>query len=395
MVDVDIDTLTMEQFIALARDNNGSGMHEDSYKHVQKVLEIAGLFRILNITRDVIMLSVCPITLTRAARRWKNMLPAGSINTWDHLEKSFIRKYCNAIEEVKYVGIGRPLQSNGKNDASCRIRPPGYYTGMENNAPCGEKKTRLVEKINRYIEESMKERVKINEWIKKLKEGISTSEMEEVKEVKKESVPRDLPILNRYREPYVPPIPFLGRFKEYKDKVQAFRIFEGLKEVKNNRHLINAIKRMLEYVKDASNQRMPLKEEGNAIEEVKYVGIGRPLQSNGKNDASCRIRPPGYYTGMENNAPCGEKKTRLVEKINRYIEESMKERVKINEWIKKLKEGISTSVGLKEVKNNRHLINAIKRMLEYVKYVKEIFSSKKTIKEGDAVKLNARRSTIL
>ncbi|GKC24991.1 hypothetical protein Tco_1027141 [Tanacetum coccineum] len=83
----------------------------------------------------------------------------------------------------------------------------------------------------------------------RLKESIhAIQEMEEVKEVKKESVPCDLPILNPCGEPYVSPIPFLGCLKEHKDEAQAFRIIKGLKEVKINRHLINAIKRMLEYV---------------------------------------------------------------------------------------------------------------------------------------------------
>nr|GFA74391.1 RNA-directed DNA polymerase, eukaryota [Tanacetum cinerariifolium] len=53
---------------------------------------------------------------------------------------------------------------------------------------------------------------------------------------------------------------------------------------------------------------------------------------------------PGYYTRMENRSLYGKKMTSLEEKVNRYLEETMKERAKTNQLIKKLKEGISTSV---------------------------------------------------
>ncbi|GKA07247.1 hypothetical protein Tco_0686471 [Tanacetum coccineum] len=71
---------------------------------------------------------------------------------------------------------------------------------------------------------------------------------EEVKEVKKEPVPHNLPIVNPYVEPYVPPIPFMGSLKKYKDEAQAFKVLEDLKGVKINRLLIRAIKRMPELI---------------------------------------------------------------------------------------------------------------------------------------------------
>ncbi|GJR22092.1 hypothetical protein Tco_0970619 [Tanacetum coccineum] len=111
MGDIDINTLTMEQYMALIRDNNRPGVvrpeigndidfeiksqfmkelrrnlfagtdDEDAHEHVRRVLEIMDLFHIPGVTHDAIMLRVFPITLTGAARRWKNMLPAGLINT--------------------------------------------------------------------------------------------------------------------------------------------------------------------------------------------------------------------------------------------------------------------------------------------------------------------------
>ncbi|GJT97855.1 zf-CCHC domain-containing protein [Tanacetum coccineum] len=59
------------------------------------------LFHIPGVTHGAIMLRVFPITITGTSRRWKNMLPAGSIDTWDLLDKAFIRKYCPPLKIAK------------------------------------------------------------------------------------------------------------------------------------------------------------------------------------------------------------------------------------------------------------------------------------------------------
>ncbi|GJZ74238.1 transposon ty3-I gag-pol polyprotein [Tanacetum coccineum] len=51
--------------------------------------------------------------------------------------------------------------------------------------------------------------------------------------------------------------------------------------------------------------------------------------------------------------------------------------------------------GLKKLKINRSLIHDVKRMPEYLMYVKNMFSSKKPIEEEDVVRLNDRCSTTL
>nr|GEW51325.1 hypothetical protein [Tanacetum cinerariifolium] len=111
MGDIDINMLTMEQYIALIRDNNRSGVvkpeirnnvdfeiksyfmnelrrnlfagteDEDAHEHARRVLEIVDLFLFADVTHDAIMLRVFPITLTGAALRWKNRLATGSITT--------------------------------------------------------------------------------------------------------------------------------------------------------------------------------------------------------------------------------------------------------------------------------------------------------------------------
>nr|GEV57024.1 hypothetical protein [Tanacetum cinerariifolium] len=118
--DVDINTLTMEKYLALIQDNirpnivkpefgddvkfeiNGNIMrelrrklfkgtdNEDAHERVRRVLEIVDLFHFPGVTHDAVMLRVFPVILTRPALRWKNKLSAGSITTWDLLKKAFI-----------------------------------------------------------------------------------------------------------------------------------------------------------------------------------------------------------------------------------------------------------------------------------------------------------------
>ncbi|GJW12966.1 ribonuclease H-like domain-containing protein [Tanacetum coccineum] len=131
--DVDISTLTIEQYVALIRDNirpgvvkpkigndieikiNSNFMRElrrkiftgtdddDAHEHVRRVLEIVDLFHFPGITHDAIMLRVFPITLKGPTLRWKKRLQAGVINTWDLLEKAFLRQYCLPFKTAKIL----------------------------------------------------------------------------------------------------------------------------------------------------------------------------------------------------------------------------------------------------------------------------------------------------
>ncbi|GKE60192.1 hypothetical protein Tco_1510559 [Tanacetum coccineum] len=131
MGDVDINTLTMEQYLALTQGNQPSAMvrpkignnvnfkiksqflrelredtfsgnkNDDAHEHVERVLDIVSLFSIPRVSHDAIMLYVFPITLTRAAKIWINRIPSGTINTWDPLEKAFIQMYCPPSKTAK------------------------------------------------------------------------------------------------------------------------------------------------------------------------------------------------------------------------------------------------------------------------------------------------------
>ncbi|GJR97030.1 hypothetical protein Tco_0269204 [Tanacetum coccineum] len=100
MVGENINNLTMDKYLTLTRGNQAPGVvkpviegninfkiksqfmrelredtfagnkKDDAQEHVELILDIVSLFNILGVTRDVIMLRVFPITLTRAAKRW-------------------------------------------------------------------------------------------------------------------------------------------------------------------------------------------------------------------------------------------------------------------------------------------------------------------------------------
>ncbi|GJZ45390.1 reverse transcriptase domain-containing protein [Tanacetum coccineum] len=128
---VDINTLTMKQYMAWVQDDIRPGLvkpkigndvefeinrnfirelrrklfkgtdYEVAHEHVRRVLEIADLFHFSGITHDVVMLRVFPIKLKGPALRWINRLLVGSINTWDLFEKASIRQYCPPFKTAK------------------------------------------------------------------------------------------------------------------------------------------------------------------------------------------------------------------------------------------------------------------------------------------------------
>ncbi|GJZ30793.1 hypothetical protein Tco_0575840 [Tanacetum coccineum] len=63
------------QFMRELREDTFSGnQNDDAHEHVERVLDIVGLFNIPGITHDAVMLRVFPITLTGAAKRWVDRL---------------------------------------------------------------------------------------------------------------------------------------------------------------------------------------------------------------------------------------------------------------------------------------------------------------------------------
>ncbi|GJS34317.1 reverse transcriptase domain-containing protein [Tanacetum coccineum] len=88
--DVDINTLTMEQYLALIQDNIRPGIVKPKIGDDVE-FEINGNF----------MKELRPNFSKGPALRWKNRLSAGLITTWDLLEKTFIKQYCPPFKTAK------------------------------------------------------------------------------------------------------------------------------------------------------------------------------------------------------------------------------------------------------------------------------------------------------
>ncbi|GJY91038.1 hypothetical protein Tco_0506234 [Tanacetum coccineum] len=133
MAEGEIDNLTMEQYIALTRGNQAPGVvkleiggnvnfeiksqfmrelredtfsgnkNNDAHEHVERVLDIVGLFNIPRVSHDAVMLRVFPISITGAVKRWVDRLSIGTVDSWDLLKKAFIQRYCLPSKTAKQL----------------------------------------------------------------------------------------------------------------------------------------------------------------------------------------------------------------------------------------------------------------------------------------------------
>lgn len=67
--------------------------NEDANEYVEKILELADLVVIENMTFDQLMLIIFPLSLSGTARRWLNDKPMESITNWIELQARFLGKF--------------------------------------------------------------------------------------------------------------------------------------------------------------------------------------------------------------------------------------------------------------------------------------------------------------
>ncbi|GJS27588.1 hypothetical protein Tco_0488208 [Tanacetum coccineum] len=92
------------QFLKELHDNTFSGSDiKDVNEHIKRVLLIADLFTLPDMTQDQLMLRIFPISLTGATSRWIRNEPAGSITTWEILKGKFLSKYCPPSHTAKKI----------------------------------------------------------------------------------------------------------------------------------------------------------------------------------------------------------------------------------------------------------------------------------------------------
>ena len=67
--------------------------HEDAYKHIDEVNDIADYFNIPNVPRETVLLRMLPVTFKGATKDWLKSLPPGSITTWAKMREEFIDQF--------------------------------------------------------------------------------------------------------------------------------------------------------------------------------------------------------------------------------------------------------------------------------------------------------------
>ncbi|GJW45964.1 RNA-directed DNA polymerase, eukaryota, nucleotide-binding alpha-beta plait domain protein [Tanacetum coccineum] len=245
--DVDINTLTMEQYLAWVQDDIRPGVvkpkigndvefeinsnfirelrrklfkgidDEDAHEHMQRVLEIADHFHFPSVTHDVVMLKVFPITLKGPALRWINRLSAGLVTTWDLFEKAFLRQYCPPFKTAKKLEI---IQNFKQEMDETLYYPWERISDSSDNVDAIQasfKGAHLTKEC------SLKKRTR------KLSRAIK-ARTTMVKENAKEPIPHDLPVVHTY----VPPTQFLDSPYRTHETICEIGIPEEIQEDKGD-----------------------------------------------------------------------------------------------------------------------------------------------------------------
>nr|GEX21055.1 hypothetical protein [Tanacetum cinerariifolium] len=85
MAGVDINTLTMEKYLALLRENQAPGVVKPEIRGNVN-FEIKSLFIV---SQDAVLLRVFSFTFTGSAKRWADRLTPGAVNSWDLLKSLY------------------------------------------------------------------------------------------------------------------------------------------------------------------------------------------------------------------------------------------------------------------------------------------------------------------
>nr|GEY82102.1 hypothetical protein [Tanacetum cinerariifolium] len=169
MGEVDIDTLTMKQYMALTRGNHRPGVVRPEIANNVN-FKIKGQF--MKELRDNIFFLESHALSVSYNTQWRGKEMEAQIADRMHLVKEYpLKEEVNAVEEAKYGKLGRPFPNNNGNEARYHVGTPGYYNKMETRPPFGERKSSLEETINKYLEEEAKKQTERDEWLGKFQEN--------------------------------------------------------------------------------------------------------------------------------------------------------------------------------------------------------------------------------
>ncbi|GJV66806.1 hypothetical protein Tco_1482315 [Tanacetum coccineum] len=276
MAGVDVDTLTMEQYLALSQENQEPGvvkpeiggnvnfkiksqfMHklredtfsrnkdEDAYDHIDRVLSIVGLFNIPRVSKDVVMLRLLSFTVLTYPEKggWTN-LP----KNYQYLgspQKAFIQRYCPPSMTAKQLEDIHNFKQEG--DESL-YQAWERYNDLLYKCPTHD--------INNHQKHDGMTRINIRS--SSSNDGLAA-------------------LVNKLDN--------LGR---------------DMKKLKESVHAIQEVKQ---------------------VKEVRYGEFRRTTPFNGNNGGKFHVGLPGYYTKIDNRSLYGKKRQSLEELLAKHQEES-------------------------------------------------------------------------
>ncbi|GKA12623.1 hypothetical protein Tco_0692169, partial [Tanacetum coccineum] len=331
MAEGKIDSLTMEQYLTLTRGNQGPGMvkpkiggnvnfeiksqfmrelredtfsgnkNDDAHEHVERVLDIASLFNILEVSHDAVMLRVFPITLTGAAKRWVDRLPTGTVDSWDLLKKAFIQRYCPPSKTAKQLEEICNFKQEG--DEIVYQAWEGYYDLLYK---CPTHDINSHQKVNIFyngLGTMNRQLLDSQGLIPGMTPAQALTAIQTMADHSQKwhdgSFSRNIESSSNSEgiASIVNKLENLGRdMKKLKENVYAVQV--GC-QICEGAHL---------------DKDRPLNEEVKRVEEDKYGEFRRP--SPFSNGTKYRVGPPGYYTRIDNRLSFGEKRPSLEELMN-------------------------------------------------------------------------------
>ncbi|GJU81041.1 hypothetical protein Tco_1283406 [Tanacetum coccineum] len=297
----------------LREDTFSENKDEDAHNHINRVLSIVGLFNILRVSKDAVMLRVFPFTLTGSPKRWVDRLASRTINTWDLLKKAFIQRYCPPSMTAKQLEDIHNFKQEG--DES-------LYQAWE----------RYNDLLYKCPTHDINSHQKVNIFYK----GLST--------MNRQLLDSQGPIPGMRPAQALTTIQILAdHSQKWHDgttsrKIRSSSSNDGLaalvskldnpgRDMKKLKESVYAIQVGCQICKGPHlDKDCPLNEEVKQVEEVRYREFGRTTPFNENNKGKFCVGPPGYYTKIDNRPPYGERRQSLEELLAKYQEESAQRR---------------------------------------------------------------------
>ncbi|GJS40381.1 hypothetical protein Tco_0565424 [Tanacetum coccineum] len=172
MAGVDVDTLTMEQYLALSKENQAPGVGPILDKTSKLLQQFRPWLENVFILKND--------TTKQQAGISEAVVVGCQICEGPHLDKDCpLNEEVKQVKEVRYGEFGRTTPFNGNNRGKFHVGPPGYYTKTDNRPPYCERRQSLEELLAKHQEESTRRSTKMEE---KWDQGLEMI-MEELEEV--------------------------------------------------------------------------------------------------------------------------------------------------------------------------------------------------------------------